>query len=246
MTITAAGIGRYAAMAGSVGSVGCPKPASGLADLELGREIHRSASGAVNIAVDVRTGVTVVLKRKDTAELGGKKEIENEAQLLQKLNHPNVAKCLSAFSERGSFFLVIEHADLGDLGQLLDHRRQSRRFLAEGEVWGIFTQVCAGVAAIHQQRIIHRDLKPRNILLFSSDSGARLGLRRGTAKIADLGVSRQLGDTTLMASTFYGTPLYISPELCRNQPYSEKTDVWSLGVILYELAGLCPPFMGIR
>jgi NIMA (never in mitosis gene a)-related kinase len=188
-----------------------PSGGAMLADYELGEEIHRSGSGAVFLAVQKRGGTTVVVKRKDTAELGGKKEIENEAQLLQKLHHPNVAKCLASFSdEYGSFFLVIEHADLGDLGVLLDYRRGSRRFLDEREIWGLFTQICAGVSAIHQQRIIHRDLKPRNILLFADEEqGARVGSVRMTAKIADLGVGRQLGDMTLMADTFYGTPLYM-------------------------------------
>ena len=63
-------------------------------------------------------------------------------------------------------------------------------------------------------------------------------------KIGDLGVSRQVGQETMMLQTFYGTPLYASPELCENKPYNEKTDIWSLGVVLYEIACLTPPFSG--
>lgn len=63
------------------------------------------------------------------------------------------------------------------------------------------------------------------------------------AKVADLGVSRQVSNATAFLTTFYGTPLYASPELCRSLPYDEKTDLWSLGVVLYEMACLAPPFV---
>jgi NIMA (never in mitosis gene a)-related kinase len=66
--------------------------------------------------------------------------------------------------------------------------------------------------------------------------------KKGQVKIADLGVGRQVSQQTLMLKTFYGTPLYASPELCANQSYNEKTDIWSLGVVLYELAALTTPF----
>jgi serine/threonine protein kinase len=219
-----------------------------LSDYRLGRQLHRSGSGAVFVAEEASSGRTVVVKRKDTAELGARKAIEHEATLLQQLSHPNIARCLTTFKapdEGGAFFLVLEYADQGDLGQLLDRRRAAQRFLGEREVWGLFTQICAGVSCLHSQRIIHRDLKPRNVLLFSGEGGSGgSAARRLTAKIADLGVSRQLSDDTMLASTFYGTPLYISPELCHNEPYSEKTDIWSLGVVLYELAALRTPFVG--
>ena len=226
-----------------------PQPLS-LALFELAAELHRSGSGAVFEATDVRSGGRVAIKRKDSSELGERKLLEHEAVLLATLSHPNVAVCLGSFVERGRFYMVLEFADRGDLGQLIQLRHRARHHLAESEIWGLFTQICAGVCCIHQQRIIHRDLKPRNVLLYSAPpatpdgaTGGRGGLRL-VAKIADLGVSRQLSATTEMATTFYGTPLYISPELCRNQPYTAKTDVWSLGVMLYECAALRPPFFG--
>lgn len=68
--------------------------------------------------------------------------------------------------------------------------------------------------------------------------------RNKRIKIVDLGVSRQVSQETMMLNTFYGTPLYLSPEIIQSKPYNEKTDIWSLGVILYELACLYPPFRG--
>ncbi len=213
----------------------------------LGKELHRSGSGAVFEATVLRTGLPVAIKRKDSSELGDRKLIEHEALLLETLSHPNVAVCLGSFVEAGSLYMVLEIADKGDLGQLIQMRHRARQHLSEHEIWGLFTQVCAGVAYMHGQKIIHRDLKPRNVLLYAAPpprSGRRGHGLRLVAKIADLGVSRQLGATAEMANTFYGTPLYISPELCRNEAYNAKTDVWSLGVMLYELAALRPPFFG--
>ena len=212
----------------------------------LGKELHRSGSGAVFEAIVLRTGLPVAIKRKDSSELGGRKLIEHEALLLETLSHPNVAVCFGSFVEAGSLYMVLEIADRGDLGQLIQIRHRARQHLSEQEIWGLFTQVCAGIAYMHSKKIIHRDLKPKNVLLYAAPpprSGRGHGLRL-VAKIADLGVSRQLGTTAEMANTFYGTPLYISPELCRNEAYNAKTDVWSLGVMLYELAALRPPFFG--
>ena len=87
---------------------------------------------------------------------------------------------------------------------------------------------------MHSNGVIHRDIKSLNIMMNSN----------GMLKIGDLGVSRQVGQDTMMLQTFYGTPLYASPELCENKPYCEKTDIWSLGVVLYEIACLQPPFSG--
>ena len=127
----------------------------------LGKELHRSGSGAVFEAIVLRTGLPVAIKRKDTSELGGRKLIEHEALLLETLSHPNVAVCFGSFVEAGSLYMVLEIADRGDLGQLIQIRHRARQHLSEQEIWGLFTQVCAGIAYMHSKKIIHRDLKPK-------------------------------------------------------------------------------------
>lgn len=92
-----------------------------------------------------------------------------------------------------------------------------------------------GLTHLHRNGIIHRDLKSMNLLLCNGSK---------VAKITDLGVSRQLSEDTFLLKTLYGTPLYLSPEMCQGSVYNEKTDIWSLGVILYEMCALVTPFYG--
>jgi len=115
------------------------------------------------------------------------------------------------------------------------HSTAQTSFFDERQIWFIFLQLCEGLKHLHEHGIIHRDLKPLNV--FCSSNGR-------TFKIGDLGVSRQVSEDTLLLKSFYGTPLYLSPELVESKPYNEKTDIWSLGVILYELCALSPPFKG--
>ena len=93
-------------------------------------------------------------------------------------------------------------------------------------------QLLEGLSYLHASRILHRDIKPANIFLDES----------GAIKIGDLGLGRILGSKSVVARTGVGTPLYFSPELCQDQPYDEKADVWALGALLYEMATFQPPF----
>ena len=97
----------------------------------------------------------------------------------------------------------------------------------------IFTQICLGIKHLHDGKVMHRDLKGQNIFLTS----------KGKVKIGDLGVSKVM-ESTLRARTQIGTPYYMSPELVKGLPYTFKSDIWSLGVILYELCTLQIPFEG--
>jgi len=177
-----------------------------------------------------------VLKERKFAELGRKRDILNEVALLKTLSHTNVIKCYGNFWDYGSgaLYMVLEYADDGDLFSAVAKRRREGGYWPEEKIWKMFYQLCLGVDHLHSNGVIHRDIKSLNIMKTKS----------GLLKIGDLGVSRQVGQDTMMLQTFYGTPLYASPELCENKPYNEKTDIWSLGVVLYEMACLQPPFSG--
>ena len=119
----------------------------------------------------------------------------------------------------------------GDLKNKLDSR--NGRFLQENTVLDIFTQICLSLKHIHDRKILHRDIKSPNILLSSN----------GLVKLSDFGVAKCLSFTIEKAKTFTGTPYYLSPEIVQNIPYSFKSDIWSLGVLLYEMCCLKLPFI---
>lgn len=118
--------------------------------------------------------------------------------------------------------------DNGDLGQYL--KKQNGVYLPEKDVWWFFIQTCLGIQYLHSRRILHRDLKTINLFL-NKDL---------TLKIGDLGVAKEVQESH--TNTIVGTPYYLSPELCEEKPYNNKSDIWSLGCILYELCTMKHPF----
>ena len=129
----------------------------------------------------------------------------------------------------------MEYCDNGDLCTFLNKIKKQRKnenyFLETDFVWKLFIQMSIGLYYIHSKKIIHRDIKTLNIFL----------TKNLDAKIGDLGVAKILENTN-HAMTFIGTPYYVSPEMCKNKPYNEKSDIWALGCILYELLTFNHPF----
>lgn len=206
-------------------------------DFKVIEELYRSHTGAVYKALFKYDQKIYVLKEKKLPELGRRKDIMNEVKLLEQLRHPNVVACEGWFRDlsRDTLFMVLEYCEGGDLNSLIERRKKTRSYYTEEEIWFIFGQICRGLRHLHEHGIIHRDLKALNVLTNNDQT---------VYKLADLGVSRQLSEQTMLVNTFYGTPLYLSPELIENKAYNEKTDIWSLGILLYELCMLRPPFQG--
>uniref|UniRef100_A0A183BK83 non-specific serine/threonine protein kinase n=1 Tax=Globodera pallida TaxID=36090 RepID=A0A183BK83_GLOPA len=164
----------------------------------------------------------------------------NEVNIFKTLSHPNIVKCFYSFEELSRFsgvkylVLVLEYVNGGDLETWLKRKTNDHRMLVpEVEIWGVFTQIADAVQYIHTKRIIHRDLKPPNVLLTVED----------TVKLTDFGLSRQ-HNAESRVQTVCGTPYYMSPERILEETYTTKSDVWSLGCILYEMATLRSPFFG--
>jgi len=124
----------------------------------------------------------------------------------------------------------MEYCENGDLGKYL--KRQMGRALSESKIWKFFIEMAIGLNYLHNHKILHRDIKTINMFLGKDD----------TIKIGDLGVAKLLNQTANMANTVVGTPYYLSPELCEEKPYNHKSDVWSLGCVLYELCTFRHPF----
>jgi NIMA (never in mitosis gene a)-related kinase 1/4/5 len=106
--------------------------------------------------------------------------------------------------------------------------------MSEGQILDFFTQICLGMKHIHDRKVIHRDLKGQNIFL----------TKKGIVKIGDFGIAKVLAATLQIARTVVGTPYYLSPEVVQSNAYTNATDIWSMGVILYEMVALKPPFDG--
>lgn len=131
--------------------------------------------------------------------------------------------------------IVMEFADGGDLYQKIqDHQKRGSGF-SEREIWQVICQMVSGLKALHDKSILHRDLKCANIFLS----------RDGTVKMGDLNVSKVAKYGGLLF-TQTGTPYYASPEVWKDQPYDNKSDIWSLGCLIYEMATLQPPFKALN
>jgi NIMA (never in mitosis gene a)-related kinase len=126
---------------------------------------------------------------------------------------------------------VTEYGKLGDLAHLISRRKQNRRPFKEDAIWRFVLQTLEGLRVLHERGIIHRDLKSANILVAAPD----------LFKIGDLGISTVLQQRQL-AKTQIGTPMYLAPEVWKKKPYNEKCDVWSLGVLIYEMATFSYPY----
>ena len=162
-----------------------------------------------------------------------KQDTLNEAKILEKLDHPNIIKFKEVFIANKplkTLNIVTEYADGGDLSLAIKNQR--KEYFKESQILDYFTQICLAIKHIHGKHIIHRDLKSQNIFL----------TKTGLVKLGDFGIAKNLNCTWQKAKTMIGTPYYLSPEIVNNKPYSFKSDIWSLGVLLYEMMALKMPF----
>ena len=125
------------------------------------------------------------------------------------------------------------YADGGDLSDKIKEKKASTAgCFSEDEVMAIFVQICLALKYVHARKVLHRDLKAQNVFLTQA----------GIVKLGDFGVAKVLESTFAQAKTQIGTPFYLSPEICKGESYERKSDIWSLGVILYEMLAMKVPF----
>ena len=159
----------------------------------------------------------------------------NEVRILASINHPNVIGYKEAFwDEQGSSLnIVMEYADDGDLESKIVKMRKEGGMFNESLIWSYSIQMIEGLKALHDKKIMHRDIKSANIFLVKD---------KHQCKIGDMNVSKVIKEKVLRTQT--GTPYYASPEVWKDEPYSYKSDLWSIGCVIYELCALRPPFKG--
>mmetsp|Transcript_108832 Transcript_108832/g.234377 ORF Transcript_108832/g.234377 Transcript_108832/m.234377 type:complete len:767 (+) Transcript_108832:194-2494(+) len=155
-----------------------------------------------------------------------------EVRLLQSLDHPNIVKLLESIIDKNDLLIIVEWAEKGDLKRLIRKAIANSASFKEPEIWEYSRQLAGALEHMHKKRIMHRDLKPANIFVKLD----------GSLQLGDLGLGRSFSCQTLEAFSKVGTPLYMSPEVLHGAGYDMRSDVWSLGCVLYELVVLRSPF----
>ena len=157
----------------------------------------------------------------------------NEVRLLASFHHPNIIEYKECFytEETHTLDIVMEYAEQGDLSSTIKEMKKEGLLINEDFIWKTFFDICFGLKALHEKKVVHRDLKSANIFL----------CKEGVAKIGDFNVSKRLKYSPYLLSQT-GTPYYASPEIWKEKPYDTRTDIWSLGCIVYEMCTLKVPF----
>jgi serine/threonine protein kinase len=221
------------------------------------RPLGSGASGQVSLVQEKKTGTQYVMKKipLDLHDDDARRRTEREVSVLSQLDHPNVVQFKLNFNHDDCCHIVMERCE-GNLEDLVERCRERRtRAVVVGAVgkspssptsgqgpnhlpptiiieW--MTELLAAVAFLHSRRIIHRDIKSSNIFLS----------RKNHLKLGDFGVCKVLSASGMATNTMVGTPYYLAPEVCDGSDYNEKSDIWSLGVVFYELCALRLPFPG--
>jgi NIMA (never in mitosis gene a)-related kinase len=207
-----------------------------LKDFEIGKELGKGAFGSVSICKRKEDGKLYAMKRVKISQLSTKERENalNEVRILASLSHSNIIGYKEAFFDEDSKTLniVMQIADDGDIESKIQKAIKTGTKIPEDTIWSYLIQIIQGLKYLHDNSIMHRDLKCANVFL----------IKDGTLKLGDLNVSKivKMG----MVYTQTGTPYYASPEVWGDKPYNYKSDLWSVGCILYELCALRPPFKG--
>uniref|UniRef100_A0A915KEQ8 non-specific serine/threonine protein kinase n=1 Tax=Romanomermis culicivorax TaxID=13658 RepID=A0A915KEQ8_ROMCU len=193
--------------------------------------LGRGAHGIVYLCKRLLDNKLVVIKEipVEMKTFDERQAALGEVKLLDLLDHPNIIGYDENFFDQNNLCIVMEYAEGGTLADLIAERRGL--MFGEGQILRFFAQLCNALYHLHT-KALHRDIKPQNILLDKTKS---------ICKLSDFGISKILSTYT-KASTVIGTPSYLSPEICEGKQYNKKSDVWSLGCILYELCTLRKAF----
>jgi tetratricopeptide (TPR) repeat protein/tRNA A-37 threonylcarbamoyl transferase component Bud32 len=182
-----------------------------------------------------------ILRSELAADPINVKRFQQELKTTCLLTHPNILPIYdSGVADDGRPYFVMEYLDGLNLEEIL----KEEGYLDLEKFFNVFTQVCDALQHSHEKRVIHRDLKPSNIMISTTDTGFEL------VKLLDFGVARVFqqaskdGVRLTQLGEILGSPAYMSPEQCLNQKLDERSDVYSLGVVMYEALAGVPPFSG--
>jgi len=202
---------------------------------QLGRLIGGGSMGNVYTGTDILTGETVAIKQLRVELTSNMPEMVErflrEGEALRRLNHPNIVKVLATCDEDNQHYIVMEYVSGGSLADLLINQP----LLPFDRIVSIALELSDALSRAHHLHILHRDIKPANVLL----------AKDGTPRLTDFGLARigqlpRLTETGSILGTFY----YLSPEAVENREVNERSDIWSFGIVLYEMLTGRLPFTG--
>ncbi|MGI9468415.1 MAG: serine/threonine-protein kinase [Rubripirellula sp.] len=201
---------------------------------KLGKVLGKGAMGEVLLATDTRLERKVAVKRMLGSEVTNATSVQRfltEAKSIAALNHPSIVQIYDYGQTKDGPYLIMEYVEGGSLADRCESGR-----LAKADAISLTSQLCSALVAAHTASIIHRDIKPANVLL----------TRDGIPKLTDFGLAKPIAADTSMtaAGSVLGTPKYMSPEQVRGRPVDHRSDLFSLGIVLYEMLTGTTPFSG--
>ncbi|EOA26721.1 hypothetical protein CARUB_v10022809mg [Capsella rubella] len=200
-------------------------------EMKVGSSVGSGSSGVVCRGIWNKTDVAIKILFGQQLTVENMEVFCNEIFILSRIRHPNVILFIGACTKPPQLSLVTEYMKRGSLYDLL---RTRKRKMSWERILNILRDICRGLMGIHQMGIVHRDLKSANCLL-----------SKGIVKICDFGLSRMMKGPTVKDTAAAGTPEWMAPELIRNEPITEKCDIFSFGVIMWELCTLSKPWDGV-
>ncbi|KAG9101745.1 G2-specific serine/threonine protein kinase [Ceratobasidium sp. UAMH 11750] len=222
-----------------------------LDDYEAGEVIGNGSFGLIRKVRRKADGALLARKELNFERMTerDRKQIVAEVNILKDLKHDNIVRYHDRYVDRenGILYILMEFCGGGDLSGAIKQMRRQNKHIAEDTVWSYFAQILLALHHCHfpnskgsgdaaqpsrpTQQILHRDLKPENVFLDAE----------GYVKLGDFGLAKQISYATF-TQTYVGTPYYMSPELINEKQYDTKSDIWSLGCLIYELCAQNPPF----
>ena len=199
------------------------------------KEMGKGAYSTVYLVKNKTDNIYYAMKSVKMNDLSSKEKENaiNEIKILSSNTHPNIIAFKESFYDENTqtLNLIMEYADEGDLECKIKTHIKNKTFFEEKTIWKFLIQITEALKVLHDNKIMHRDLKTANIFI-----------KNGQAKLGDMNVSKVV--KTGMLYTQIGTPYYASPEVWNDKPYEYKSDIWSMGCVLYEICSLLPPFRG--
>mmetsp|Transcript_20083 Transcript_20083/g.40918 ORF Transcript_20083/g.40918 Transcript_20083/m.40918 type:complete len:538 (+) Transcript_20083:235-1848(+) len=197
------------------------------------KSIGQGGMGTIYLGTDKNTNKDVAIKKLSLSKTTDLPGLQNEIAMMKISAHPNVVEYMESYMHDRCLWVVMELMDGGSLTNLLQVYTRKKKELTEPEIAGFMKASMTAIEFLHAKGRLHRDIKSDNILINS----------RGEVKIADFGFCVQLTQEKDVRQSMVGTPYWMAPELVRGQSYNEKVDIWSLGIMMIEMAEGEPPYL---